>query len=160
MVDPAISLSIVKSELAACEEGAKRYGWIVSDIDVANQLFSVRMESPVDREQYILELKFDNYKEWPLYLEFVDPVTKERGTKNAYPRNEGENWSFFHSQPCICSPCSRKAYAGFSDVHKDWTNLQGWQQHEKTGELKNIGAILRAVFFRISSDKTYKGRMK
>jgi hypothetical protein len=160
MVDPDISLSIVKSELAECGEDAKRYGWIISEIDESNQLFSVSMQSPLDRQEYILEVKFDNYKELPLYLEFIDPVTNERGTRNSYPRNEGDNSSFFHSQPCICNPCSRKAYVGYSGVHKDWTNLQGWQQHEKIGELKNVGAILRAIFFRISSDKLYRGRMK
>ncbi len=160
MVDPAISLSIVRSELTQCHEDAVRYGWVISEIDEGNQLFTATMEAPIDGERYILEVRFDNYKEWPLYLEFIDPVTKQRGTKNAYPLNEGSNSSFFHSQPCICSPCSRKAYAGFSNVHGDWTNLQGWQYHEKTGELKDIGAILRAIYFRISTKDYYRGRMK
>lgn len=159
-VVPEISLSIVRAELSQCKDEADKYGWLISEIHEQAQVFTVKMQSPVDGETYVLEVKFDNYKEWPLYLEFIDPTTGQRGVKNAYPQNDGNHSGFFHGQPCICNPCSRKAYHGYGGVHNDWKDLVGWQRHEKIGELKDIGAILRAIYFRISTKDNYRGRMK
>ncbi len=118
----------------------------------------MNLKSKLDNEKYILEVRFDNYKEWPLYLEFIDPVTGEKGTKNAYPKGDD---SFFHQHPCICNPCSRKAYADYSGVHKDadWT-LAGWQQNQKTNTLVDLRSILEAIYARINNRDIYQGRMK
>lgn len=114
------------------------------------------MKSRIDDQSYILEVKFDNYKELPLHLEFIDPVTGNPGTKNAYPKN---NDSFFHPQLCICHPCSRKSYGGYANVHNDWT-LAAWQQNPKVTTLTNLKAIIQAIYFRINNEITYEGRMK
>ena len=67
--------------------------------------------------EVILEVQCDNYTEWPPLLEFIDPDTKESGTKHAYPRG---NDSFFNDQlPCICNPCSRKSYKEYGGPHKN-----------------------------------------
>ena len=110
------------------------------------------MKSPIDNQEYILEIKFDNYKEWPLHIEFIDPITNERGTKNAYPTG-----AIFHDHPCICNPCSRKAYQGYSDIHKEW-NIVGWQIEPQVNTLTNIQAILRAISSSIRNQDEYKGR--
>ena len=157
-VDPAVSIVVVKKELEECGQDSFTYGWEVSNPNEAEQIVLVRMKSPVDAEQYVIELKFDNYKEYPLLIEFIDPRTGERGVKRAYPANTD---GFFHQFPCICHPCSRKAYAQYvgGAPHPDWT-LAGWQTNQGTGSLKNIRAILRAINSRISNPEFYKGRME
>lgn len=157
-VDPRISLEIVRKELIDCQQDIKRYKWEISEIDEQSQTFIVKMKSPIDNQQYIIEIKFDNYKEWPLYIEFIDPVTNTRGTKNAYPVSDGSYGNLFHSTPCICNPCSRKAYSEHRGPHADW-NIIGWQQNPKTSSLTNIRAILRAIYYRISNPDIYRGRM-
>lgn len=157
-VDPRISLEIVRKEIQDCQQDIERCGWKVSDIDEGGQIFTVKMESPLDSQKYILEIKFDNYKEWPLLMEFIDPSSGERGNKKAYPADGGKHGSLFHGHPCICHPCSRKAHKGYSNVHADWA-LIGWQQMPQTGTLTNIRAILLAIYSRISNPDIYKGRM-
>lgn len=159
-VDSRIALATVQSELQACEEDCKRYGWEISEIDGEAQTFIVKMKSPIDNEQYILEIKFDNYNEWPLYIEFIDPITKQRGTKNSYPLSKGDHSSFFNEgKICICHPCSRKAYKEYTALHTDW-NIIGWQNNQSVGALTNIRGILLAIYHRISNTLVYGGRMK
>lgn len=157
-VEPSISLSIVKKELEECRKDASAYGWEISEPDESNQTFTVKMKSSIDNEEYLIEIKFDNYKEYPLLIEFVNPKTGEKGTRNAYPSNTD---SFFHTFPCICHPCSRKAYQSFvrGAPHTDWT-LAGWEMNQGTGSLKNIRAILKAISSRIRNPEFYKGRME
>jgi len=155
-VDARISLAIVRKELEDCLADASRNKWEISKIDEEQQKFSVTMRSPVDDEVYIVQVKFDNYKQLPLYIEFIDPDTGKAGTKHAYPKSKGHAGGFFHGHPCICHPCSRKAYN--PGPHKDW-NLTGWQQNSKVGSLTNIRAILLAIYGRISNEEIYGGRM-
>lgn len=162
----SISLARVKSELENCAVYAANCGWLISEIDEPNQLFTVSMSSPLTLrkendqpvyETFILEIRFDDFPELPLLMEFIDPKTNERGTKNAYPKS---NNSFFHPMPCICNPCSRKSYKSFTSnaPHGDW-KLSGWQTNEKVGTLKTVDAILKAIYSRISDPETYAGRM-
>lgn len=157
-VDPRISLTIVQKELQECQKDAARFKWVISEIDERNQLFTIKMTSPSDGEEFIVEMKFDNYKEWPLLIEFIDSKNGERGTKRAYPSEQGNYGNLFHGYPCICHPCSRKAYQGYGDVHKEW-DLTNWQQNSQVGLLKTIPAISRAIYARISNPNIYKGRM-
>jgi len=158
-VDPRTSLNIVRKEVQDCREDSQRFGWDLSEVNEEAQTFTVKMKSPIDKEQYIIEFKFDNYKEWPLLIEFIDPKTGQRGTKIAYPAPSGKFGGFFHEKPCICHPCSREAYQGYTDLHREW-KMDGWQQNPGCGDLKNIQAILRATYFRISNSDTYRGRMR
>lgn len=160
-VDPRISATIVLKEIEDCQKDIDRYGWDIFEIDNENQYFVVKMSSPVDGEVYILEIQFDNYKEWPLLIEFIDPQTGEAGSKKAYPQDGRKPGlgNLFHSHPCICHPSSRKAHKGYSDVHKDW-NPEGWQGYPQIGSLTNIRAILQAIYSRISNPEIYQGRMK
>ena len=160
-VDSRIVLTTVQSELHACEEDCKRYGWEISKIDEEKQTFIVKMKSPIDNEQYIIEIKFDNYNEWPPYIEFIDPTTDQNGTKNSYPLSKGDHNSFFNTQhPCICHPCSRKAYKEYTGLHKDDWKMIGWQNNQSVGTLTDIRSILLAIYHRISNTMVYAGRMK
>jgi hypothetical protein len=165
-VAKSISLARVRREMENCAEYAKNCGWVISEIDESNQVFSVKMTSPINLkppqeptvyEEFILEVRFDDYPEIPLLLEFIDPNTGERGSKNAYPKGMD---SFFHPMPCICNPCSRKSYKSFSSdaPHGDWT-LSGWQTNVQVRTLKTVDSILRTIYSRISNPSTYAGRM-
>jgi hypothetical protein len=165
-VSTSVSLARVKRDLEECAVYAANCGWIISEIDEPNQLFTVTMKSPLSlrkendqavHETFILEVKFDDFPEIPLLLEFIDPKTGEKGTRNAYPKT---NNSFFHRMPCICNPCSRKSYKSFNPKapHGDW-KYTGWQTNAKVGTLKTVGAILKAIYSRISDPETYAGRM-
>jgi len=155
-VDRSISIDIVNRELAECILDAARYNWDISPIDDDQMSFQVRMVSPIDKEPYVIQFEFRDYREKPLLIEFIDPKTNLPGTKQAYPRSRSNG--FFHSMPCICHPCSRKAYAQFSGPHQDWT-LTGWETNPKVGTLTTIRAILRAINARITDPELYGGRM-
>ena len=154
-VDKRISLGIIKEELEVVRAQAGAFGWQISPIDEDRQQFTVAMISPIDREPYILLVQFDNYRQWPLLLEFLHPVTREPALHAAYPKN-GD--SFFHGKPCICNPCSRKSYKEYTNVHGDW-QLEGWESNPQLQSLKNLVSILQAIYFRISSPDLYTGRM-
>jgi hypothetical protein len=158
-VSPSISLSKVKVELERCKVYGERCGWLISEIDEHNQAFTVTMTSPLDNEIYILEVVFSDYPELPLILEFIDPKTEERGTKNAYPKSKD---SFFHGAPCICNPASRKSYKEFNPngPHKfdgpDRWQLAGWKQNKRIGTLTSLDSILRTIYLRISDERYYE----
>jgi hypothetical protein len=158
-VDRRISLEIVRKELLDCQPDIERWDWKVSPINEGKQTFRVEMTSPANKESFILEILFDNYREWPLFIEFIDPQTGASGVPSAYPAPSKKGGGFFHSKPCICHPCSRKAYKGYTDLHQDWGDLIGWQSNPGIGELKNIRAILRAIYFRVRDPEIYNGRM-
>lgn len=166
-VATSISLARVRLELEKCETYANNCRWVISKIDEPNQFFTVRMTSPINLvsepekqvyEDFILEVKFDDYPEIPLLLEFIDPGSGTRGNKHAYPKNKGDN--FFHPMPCICNPCSRKSYRSYDPKapHNDWV-LSGWQNNKKIGTMKSIDSILKAIYARISNPEKYVGRM-
>lgn len=157
-VDKTISLNQIRKELLNCSELGEKVGWVISEIDEPNQTFTVEMVSSIDNEKYVIEIKFDNYPEIPLLIDFVDPQTGEKGIKKAYPFKKGD--SFFHPHPCICNPCSRKSYSEFLQgaPHSDWKMI-GWQTNSHIGTLKNVGAILTAIYFRIRNPLFYDERM-
>ncbi len=155
-VAPEISLAIIQREIADCNECVERYEWKFSAIDEDNQKFLVEMISPIDGQRYILDIKFDTYREFPLLIDFVDPATGQVGVKTAYPQSDD---GFFHDHPCICNPCSRKAYGEYKGPHGDWEK-SGWEKNPKVGTLTNVCSILWAVYNRISRSELYKGRKK
>jgi len=157
-VDSRIALSNVRRELDECKDVADLYGWEISYINEKDQLFYVHMISPIDNEKYILVIKFDNYKSIPLFIEFIDPISNKHGIQRAYPKSQGFTGRFFHGHPCICHPCSRKAYKSESGLHTDWS-LGGWRQNPRVGTLTSIKAILLAIYSRISNEDLYGGRM-
>ena len=55
-VDPRTSVNIVRKEVQDCREDSQRFGWELSEIDEEAQIFSVKMKSPIDNEQYIIEI--------------------------------------------------------------------------------------------------------
>lgn len=160
-VDQETSLRIIREELKPCYILAKKYGWDISEINKDELTFQVKMVSRVDQQIYLIEIKFDNYKSWPPYIEFIEYDTGKRGTHRAYPKNQGNQASFFHEHhPCICHPCSRKAYKDYgTGLHSDW-KIDAWQSYEAWGKLHTLEAILLAIWGRISDEEIYTGRMR
>lgn len=155
-VDKQVSLSVVRSELEKSRADAERYAWEISELDEGSLSFRVKMVSPLDKEIFIISFRCDNYREWPPLIDFIDPPSGQEGVKNAYPLSSD---GFFHPNVLICHPCSRKAYGDLKGPHPDW-GLVAWESNSKTGALKNIRAILSAIYERISQPEIYKGRMK
>ncbi len=98
-VDINISLSILKSELDNCRTEADKYGWEISILNEEVSSFRVKMVSPIDKEIFIISFKCDNYREWPPYIDFVDPISGQEGIRNAYPLSSD---GFFHQNILIC----------------------------------------------------------
>jgi hypothetical protein len=157
IVDKEISLMEVDRELAANMEFLEKLGIKISKIDREKLLFSVQISSSSDKEEFELDIQFDNYPAWPPLIEFIHPKTRERGIVKAYPKTID---SFFHGFPCICNPCSRKSYKSFDGnaPHGDW-NYIGWRDNPQVGTLKTIPAILFAINSRITNSNFYRGRL-
>ena len=154
-VPSATSLLIAQQELTDARSDPLLESVTFSELNKEALTLTAVMRSNIDQERYILKIQLDNYKEWPPLLEFIDPSTEQEGTKHAYPQCDD---SFFHGSPCICNPCSRKSYDGYSGVHSDW-NLVGWKQNPQVNSLTNLRAILKAIYSRINTKQYYKGRM-
>jgi hypothetical protein len=154
----AVSIATIVAEIEDCKLNCEKFGWEISEINSSNLSFTVKLVSPIDMEIFLITIDFKNYPEWPLLIEFTEPDTTLVGTKRAYPLSK-KFGHFFHSYPCICHPASRKAYTGYSDVHKDWS-MSSWKQNPQVGSLLNLNAILEAIYFRINNEEVYDGRMK
>ena len=153
---PNIVNDIVCEELKKCTS-LQSESFCISPYDEHSQVFTVHIKSKIDDEEYLLEVKCDNYNEYPPYLEFLDPITNERGTKNAYPYCNGDG--FFNTALCICNPCSRKAYVTGMPHNNDW-NMVGWKENDRVNSLNTLYTILKAILYRINSSTYYSGRMK
>jgi|GEM_PF-1297386 len=158
-MEKAISLAIMKKELEACYADATVYGWEFSPIDESNLTFRVRLLKTRDKETYTLTVQFDNYNQWPPLLDFINEETGEAGVKSAYPKCDDSFFNIHNNVPVICHPYSRKAYKGFTNLHMDWGEYDGWQANTQHGKFENFRAFLLAVYGRLNSDK-YNGRME
>lgn len=158
-VDPAVSLAIVKAELGIVVQRAPQFGWNLSHLDEATRTFTVEMTSTLDGQKYLVELRCDDYKEKPPFIEFIHPVTLQRGVPSAYPKdNAGDAGGIFHTQPCICHPCSRKAYETGGPHLNDWgPRMKDWVS--LSGGITTLVDILLMIQCRLNFEGSYAGRM-
>ncbi|HYD55052.1 MAG TPA: hypothetical protein VEA99_20625 [Gemmatimonadaceae bacterium] len=160
-VDPEITRLHLREELGAVRELAATNRWgIVPDFGRLVVLATMYAHTG---DLFILEIQCDNYREIPPLFEFIDPVTGERGTKNAYPKAKD---SLFHtSGPCICAPFNRKAYKSVVETgpHSDWA-LGDWQtstaNNVQWANFSKIGDMLGVIYSRLSRPDWFEGRMK
>ena len=159
-VDREITLAVVKKELAIARRLGRHHGWEFSPLNEEKPSFTLLVRSPIDGERYHIDFELDDYKEFPAYIEFIDPSTGERGTRRCYPLDaHPEGGSIFHPMPCICHPCSRKAYGKYQGPHGDWdAQITNWQYLAKG--LTTVPEILLMIQARISDRSSYKGRME
>lgn len=151
-----VSVLILEAELQTAKRMGAGYGWEFTDLDPNGPSFSVKIQSVVDNEQYIMEFQCDDYKEKPPYIEFKHPSTGEKGTRVCYPSDSQPDGSIFHDLPCICNPCSRKAYGHRGGPHPEWDpNIGNWINMMGP---TTIGEITLMVQARINSKDKYRGR--
>jgi hypothetical protein len=159
-VNAEISAHLMREELALARDLARTHKWgLIPNFE--DSLLLATMYS-YSGDLFILEVRFDDYKERPPLFEFIDPETGEKGTPRAYPRT---NDSLFHtSGPCICAPFNRKAYKALFDTgpHSDW-NLGDWVTSTANGtnwaNFSKIGDMLGLIQTRLSRPELYKGRL-
>lgn len=160
----AVSLDVsrqhLRDEISLVQDLASSYGWEVAP-DFDSLTVVVRMRAHTG-DLFIVEVRCDNYKEMPPFIEFIDPDSGEKGTRHAYPRSSD---SFFHdSGPCICAPFNRKAYKAVvpGAPHGDWSPA-GWMTSRANGRdwsnYSKLGDMLGQIQIRLSSAERYKGRM-
>ena len=156
----ALELEVVRfnleKELIRARERARLFNWgWKDDLDA----LTVRVEyTALDNERYILVGTFDDYKEKPPFLEFEEPGTGVRGTPRAYPKGHD---SFFNTKgPAICAPFSRKAY---SAIHTSGWQFKDWMTSTEQGvrwsRYSTVAGMLEHIFWRLTFQEYYKGRM-
>jgi hypothetical protein len=140
---------------------AQSYGW-----EVAPNIPSLKVVAKMrahNGDLFIIEIDFENYKEWPPFFEFVDPESGQRGNPRAYPLS---NDSFFHSSgPCICAPFNRKAYKSVvpTGPHADW-GFGDWMTSRANGydwsRVRTLGDMLSMIQTRLMIPERHRGRMQ
>lgn len=148
-----ISRDIIRAELNQTQPLVKTFGWVLEE-KLEQLIFTVRIRSSIDNEEYVMEFKCDNYKETPPFIEFINPVTGERGTRKVYPKNGN---GFFHSTPCICAQFNRKAYKEFGGPHGDWS-IGNWINLRP--EVSTLGDMITLIQRLINNRNFYGGRME
>jgi hypothetical protein len=153
-MNKAVSLATVRKEIEETMEFGAAYGWQINTASLEKEVFTVLLQSPVDHEKYLLEFGFDEYPEKPYLINFIHPLSGAVNSCGCLPRGSD---SFFHSNGyTICHPCSRRAYAGYTNLHADWP-MAGWQKI--AGGMINLKFILMGIFERISDKTIYHGRL-
>jgi hypothetical protein len=144
-----ISLDHVKTELKEASPYLEKQNIVLDDsmLEKDNLIFRVKIKSLKDEELYIAEFQCEDYREIPPYIEFIDPLNGDVGTKRAYP-------NVFHKKPCICARFNRKTYQKSLNLHNDW-KYGDWQKEKTTNHL---GGMISHIYRDIQSKK-YKGRM-
>ncbi len=156
----AISREHVRQELNLAQDLASTLGWKIES-DLEKLTIKVTMRAHND-DKYILIGQFDDYKEKPPLLEFVDPDTGQTSTPHAYPKCRD---SLFHGNgPCICAPFSRKAYKDYRDgaPHGDWKFVDWMSAKASNVDWSNyntLPAMLGLIQTRLSRPDLYEGRM-
>lgn len=150
---PEISLDHIERELEEASSFLSKTSIEIdtSMLNVDNLVFRASFTAPKDDELYIAEFECDNYREIPPYVEFINPETGERGTKNSYP-------NVFHGNPCICARFNRKTYSSNADIHSDW-KYGDWQKEDA---INHLGGMLSHIYNALRSrmnNREYNGRM-
>lgn len=142
-MDRQICIEIVRAELAqAITMGMQQNLWEIH-VDEQDPLkFTVTIPNRSIGEEFVLEFVCDEYKLKPPHIEMIDPRNGQRGVKSAYPQGD----SLFHGHPVICHPCNRKAYAGYSGVHGEWT-YTNWVASAKAAS--TLGDMIIMIYSRI-----------
>ena len=144
-----------KTELQRSQVLAEKLHWKLS-ANLENLTIRCEFED-LDGERFILVGSFDDYKEKPPLLDFEDPKTGAVGTMAAYPKSAD---SFFHGDPCICAPFSRKAY---QRVHPSW-QFSNWMTSKESStdwsQYSTMPAMLLLIHTRLTTPAYHvKGRM-
>jgi hypothetical protein len=159
-VDPDISGARMREELSAARSLARSFRWGL--IPNFAELTLLAAMYAYNDDLYIVTMRFDNYREIPPWIDFIDPETGIVGSVHAYPRTHD---SFSHDGgPCLCAPVNRKAYQSPTTPnapHGDWA-MANWATSTANGvnwaNYSTIGDILNLIQRRLLTPETYLGR--
>lgn len=152
LVATDVTRAHVDAEISQLDPWAKLHGWGVT-WDSESLLLTVGMRSKVDEECYVIEMKLDDYRALPPLIELVHPTLNERGTRRCFP---GGGRGYFHSNPVVCAPWNRKAYAAHGGPHADWA-MASWATYRPNHS--QIGDMLVLLQELIDDRSSYSGRM-
>lgn len=119
---------IATDELVAITAWANRHHW-----DVALDLESLRLIAatphPVTGDEIEFHGDFEGYPaQAPAWWCGSSPSDKTGYPGPATSPVAGLQGSIFHSNPCICAPWNRLAYAAHGGPHGDWGTTTDWKQ--------------------------------
>jgi hypothetical protein len=138
MVPTETTIAVVEYELRGAEAWAARHGWKLTFSATLLSL-TAEMLHPIDGSRLRLRANVVGYRAVAPAWEFVDPDS-DASRRSDFPAPgavDGKS-SIFHSQPVICAPFNRLAYAEGNGPHKgDWGSATGW--------LNVSGDIVRAT---------------
>lgn len=154
-----VTEALVERQLEHVRELAETNGWEVK-ADLESLAVEVRMQSPVDDEEYVVHLNCEEFDEKPPYVEMVHPKTGEVGHYEAYFDDRGKSPNIIaygdgKEDPVLCHQYNRRIYEDDATPHSDWT-MGDWQSD--AGNLTTLGDILSDIYHRIADPGRYQGR--
>lgn len=154
-----VTRTVVEKQLADVRELAQTNNWEV-EADLEALAVEVRMQSPVDDEEYVIHLDCEGFDEKPPYVEMVHPETGEVGDYEAYFDDRGKNPNIIaygdgKKDPVLCHQYNRRIYEDDATPHGNWT-MADWQSD--AGNLTTLGDIVADIYHRISDPERYQGR--
>jgi hypothetical protein len=126
-IPPALARAEVERDITAAAAWACRHGWTLrADID-GLEVHAATYHPNAGR---LLEVRaeLDEYPALPAAWRCVTPGTIE-SPPSAWPlpgQIAGISGSIFHTNPCICAPWNRLAYAVNGGPHAEWT-MTSWR---------------------------------
>jgi hypothetical protein len=127
MVPKDTTRAVVQHEFPIAEAWASRHGWELG-LDFDTLVMTCTTRHPSNREPAFLRAELGGYRAVPPAWLCVDATGAH--AKGAYPAPgplPGGKSSVFHSQPVICAPFNRLAYADGNGPHKqDWGEATNW----------------------------------
>lgn len=152
--DP-VAIAQVKAELEEAAGIVAEHHWHIdsSELETALKLRAY-IASPIDREIYLYEFRFDRYPTEPPTIDMVDVRTGQRNAPSAFPTTKD---SLYHGNNLICAQFNRGAYGDRQGPHPDWVPAN-WQT--AMPGVASIGEMLSVFSGRLMDPGGYHGRRR
>lgn len=142
---PTATRASVEDELDAARAWAARHGWLLHWNPETLVLRATTYHRPVGRLVEVIA-QTDGYRGLPPAWTFVRPGTDD-SVKAAFPApgTVAGIGSIFHSNPVICAPWNRLAYAENGGPHDNWSGPSAWLQVREVTTAHTIADMLSAL---------------
>lgn len=130
MTPADVTREVVAGELPAIASWADRHGWDVTfdavALRVAARTKHPAASGPTSGTTVVFHADVAGYPAHPPAW-WCGSSPADRGGYPAPGTAPGVSGSVFHTQPCICAPWNRLAYAAHCGPHSDWQHLGEWK---------------------------------